>query len=81
SFQQAWIDSIRITYEKSMEFSDITSPSKRNNLILFYVAGQVALLSNWILANCKEPVKDIAHISAQILFYGVFSQKNTKTRT
>jgi AcrR family transcriptional regulator len=33
SFQQAWIDSIRITYEKSMEFSDITSPSKRNNLM------------------------------------------------
>jgi AcrR family transcriptional regulator len=78
SFRQTWHDSICRNYEKSMEFSDVTSPSKRDKLILFYAGGQVALLSNWILADCKEPVGDIASISAQILFQGVFLQEDKK---
>jgi AcrR family transcriptional regulator len=73
SFRRTWSDDIYQTYEKSMEFSDVTPPSKRDKLIRFYVGGQVALLSNWILADCKEPVEEIAGISAQILFQGVFA--------
>jgi AcrR family transcriptional regulator len=78
SFRQTWFDAIRQTYEKSMEFSDVTPPSKRDKLIRFYVGGQVTLLSNWILADCKEPIEEIASISAQVLFQGIFLQTTPK---
>jgi AcrR family transcriptional regulator len=80
SFRQALFDSICQNYGKLMEFSNITSPAKRDKLIRFYAGGQVALLSNWVLTGCTEPVEDIAGISAQVLFQGIFS-KTTEKKT
>jgi AcrR family transcriptional regulator len=80
SFRQAWFDSIRQNYAKSMEFSYAMPPSKHDNLILFFAGGHLALLSNWVLADCKEPAEDVAYISAQVLFHGAFLQTIVKKK-
>jgi AcrR family transcriptional regulator len=72
SFRKTWFDSIRETYTDAIKFSHITSSEKLNNLALFVAGGQVAILSNWVLSGCKEPAEDIARLTAQILFQGVF---------
>jgi len=75
SFRKAWFESIRRHYEKSMNFSRTASPSQRDNLTRYYAGGQLSILSNWVLTDCREAAEDIAHISAQVLFQGTFLAK------
>jgi len=72
SFRKAWFDSIRRYSAKSMNFSHDEFSSQRDNLTLFFAGGQLAMLSNWVLSGCKEPVEHIANITAQALFHGAF---------
>jgi AcrR family transcriptional regulator len=72
SFRQAWFESIRRNYAKSMEFSKTTSPSVRDHIIVFYAGGHLELLSNWVLSGCKTPAEDIAYVDAQVMFQGTF---------
>lgn len=72
SFRSAWFESIRRNYEKTMRFSKETSPARREYLTRFFAGGVLALLSSWVLNDCREPAEDIASVEAQALFNGVF---------
>ncbi|MDR1469287.1 MAG: TetR/AcrR family transcriptional regulator, partial [Spirochaetaceae bacterium] len=72
SFRKTWFESVRRNYQHSMTFSSVTAPAKRNNLAIFFAGGIIAVLSEWVLNDCKEPEEDIAAIVARITFQGAF---------
>ena len=72
SFRKAWFESIRCQYKKSMIFSKAMPESKRDNMTRFFAGGVLAVLSNWVSDGCKAPAEEIAAISAQALFQGIF---------
>jgi len=71
-FRSAWFESIRRNYTKAMNFSHDTSPAKREYLIHFFSGGLLAILSNWVLNDCRESGEEIAAISEQALSKGTF---------
>ena len=79
SFRQVWFNSIYRNFEKSMTFSFDMPQAKRDNLVRFFAGGLLALQSNWILTDCKEPVEDIAHIHVQVLYDGILFQNSDKS--
>jgi len=78
SFRQLWFDSLYCKFEKTMEFSSTLSLAKQKNLIRFFAGGHLAIFSNWVLNDCSEPVEDIAYISAQAMFKGLFLENSKK---
>lgn len=74
TFRQAWLDSICQHYAISMEYTDEASLAQRDNLILFFAGGYREILSAWILSGCKEPVENIAQVTTQVEYRGVFPQ-------
>jgi AcrR family transcriptional regulator len=72
SFRDAWFESIYRNFEQPMSFLRVPSHLQRDNLVRFFAGGQLSIFTNWVLTNCREPAENIAYISAQALFRGIF---------
>lgn len=72
SFRDRWFQSICKHCGQTLSFSRNVTPQLRENLIHFFAAGQLSLLSSWVLSGCKSPAKSIALSSAQVLFKGIY---------
>ena len=71
-FRDHWFDMIYQNCEKTISFSRTTSREQRENLIRFFAAGKLNVLANWILSGCQDSPENIALVSAQVLFQGVY---------
>ena len=73
SFRQKWFNSIHLDFAKAIEFANEMPLAKRDYLASFYAGGYVAVVGDWILEDCKEPVEDFADLQVQVLFRGIIS--------
>lgn len=78
TFRDRWFQSIYKHCGQTLSFSRNVTPELRENLIHFFAAGQLSVLSTWVLSGCKAPVNSIALSSAQILFHGVYGSNISK---
>ena len=78
TFRDRWFQSIYKHCGQSLSFSRNVTPELRENIIHFFAAGQLSILSTWVLSGCKASAKSIALSSAQILFHGVYGSNISK---
>ena len=74
-FRKAWFESIHSNYSKTLNFSRAAPPVQRDYLARFFAGGMLSILSHWLLTDCMYPVEDVAYISAQTMFQGIFLAK------
>lgn len=71
-FRNMWLQSIYTRCGQTLSFSRNLSAAVKDYLVQFFAAGQLSILSSWILSGCKDSAKNIAVTSAQVLFTGVY---------
>lgn len=79
TFRERWFRSIYKHCAQTLSFSCNVTPELRENLIHFFAAGQLSVLSAWVLSGCKASAKNIALSSAQVLLQGVYGSNIGKT--
>lgn len=78
TFRDRWFKSIYKHCGQSLSFSRNVAPELREIRNHFFAAGQLSVLSTWVLSGCKVSAKNIALTSAQILFHGVCGSNISK---
>lgn len=70
SFHDRWVGSVASYFAQTLRFSSNIPPIHQTYLNHFFAGGEVAMLTAWVLNDCRDAPEDIAACSARALFTG-----------